>query len=163
MTDAEIGQKIWEFKRVGTRLAYRFTRSMDSAEDMFQETARRAWENRHQFAGQSQFSAWMTRILRNACIEQIRKAKVRPNTVGDDSLPVAADRTEPVDLSIARRQLAEIALKYAKTLPKSQKLAIYATYDDTYDSHNMALKIGKFRAVRAARDVLEKHGCTEAF
>jgi len=56
------------------RFARRLTAGSCLAEDLVQETCRRALEARHQFHADSELRAWLFRILRNIHIDLIRRA-----------------------------------------------------------------------------------------
>lgn len=56
------------------RFARRLTAGSCLAEDLVQETCRRALEARHQFHADSELRAWLFRILRNIHIDLLRRA-----------------------------------------------------------------------------------------
>src|SRR5436190_13321982 len=50
-------------------------RNEDEANDLSQEAWVKGWQRLKQFQGESSFSTWMTRIVINLCLDQIRKNK----------------------------------------------------------------------------------------
>ena len=50
-------------------------RNEDQALDLSQEAWVKAWQRLHQFQGDSSFATWMTRIVINLCLDQIRRQK----------------------------------------------------------------------------------------
>lgn len=50
-------------------------RDEDEAADMLQETAVKAWQSIPLFDGASKLSTWLTRILLNACFDELRSKK----------------------------------------------------------------------------------------
>jgi RNA polymerase sigma-70 factor (ECF subfamily) len=50
-------------------------RNEDEALDLSQEAWVKAWQRLHQFQGDSSFATWMTRIVINLCLDQIRRQK----------------------------------------------------------------------------------------
>jgi len=50
-------------------------RNEDDANDLSQEAWVKGWQRLKQFQGESSFSTWMTRIVINLCLDQIRKNK----------------------------------------------------------------------------------------
>jgi RNA polymerase sigma-70 factor, ECF subfamily len=71
---------------------YRFTGSMQDAEDMVQETMLRAWRKLGSFAGRASFRAWAYKIATNVCLDNLRKQRKR--TLPTQAYP-AANPTEP--------------------------------------------------------------------
>lgn len=50
-------------------------RNEGDAIDLSQEAWVKAWQRLHQFQGESSFATWMTRIVINLCLDQIRRQK----------------------------------------------------------------------------------------
>jgi RNA polymerase sigma-70 factor (ECF subfamily) len=55
--------------------AYSMMRNEDEALDLSQEAWVKGWQRLHQFHGDSSFSTWITRIVINLCLDQLRKHK----------------------------------------------------------------------------------------
>ncbi|MFT4691517.1 MAG: RNA polymerase sigma-70 factor (ECF subfamily) [Limisphaerales bacterium] len=55
--------------------AYSMMRNEDEALDLSQEAWIKAWQRLKQFQGDSSFATWMTRIVINLCLDQIRRQK----------------------------------------------------------------------------------------
>ncbi len=55
--------------------AFMMMRQEDEALDLSQEAWVKAWQRLHQFHGESSFATWMTRIVINLCLDQIRRQK----------------------------------------------------------------------------------------
>jgi RNA polymerase sigma-70 factor (ECF subfamily) len=55
--------------------AYSMMRSEDDAIDLSQEAWVKGWQRLGQFHGESSFATWMTRIVINLCLDQLRKQK----------------------------------------------------------------------------------------
>ncbi len=60
------------------RIGLRLSGSPLTAEDLVQETYLRALRNRHSFRPGSNLAAWMATILRNAYLDDVRRAARRP-------------------------------------------------------------------------------------
>jgi RNA polymerase sigma factor (sigma-70 family) len=60
------------------RCALRFLGNAADAEDAVQETLLAAYKHINQFRGQSQTSTWLTRIVHNCALMQLRKRPPRP-------------------------------------------------------------------------------------
>src|SRR5512135_2557307 len=55
--------------------AYSMMRNEDEAVDLSQEAWVKGWQRLKQFQGDSSFVTWMTRIVINLCLDQLRKHK----------------------------------------------------------------------------------------
>ena len=55
--------------------AFSMMRNEDDAVDLSQEALVKGWQRLKQFQGESSFVTWMTRIVINLCLDQLRKQK----------------------------------------------------------------------------------------
>src|SRR6476660_10385206 len=55
--------------------AFSMLRNEDDATDLSQEAWVKGWQRLHQFQGDASFTTWMTRIVINLCLDQLRKLK----------------------------------------------------------------------------------------
>ena len=55
--------------------AYMMMRNEEEAVDLSQEAWVKGWQRLVQFQGESSFTTWMTRIVINVCLDQLRKRK----------------------------------------------------------------------------------------
>ena len=55
--------------------AFSMVRNEDEALDLSQEAWVKSWQRLKQFQGQSSFGTWITRIVINLCLDQLRKRK----------------------------------------------------------------------------------------
>ena len=55
--------------------AYSMMRNEEEAIDLSQEAWVKGWQRLEQFQGESSFATWMTRIVINLCLDQLRKQK----------------------------------------------------------------------------------------
>src|SRR5919197_6191453 len=55
--------------------AFSMVRNEDDSVDLSQEAWVKAWQRLKQFQGESSFATWMTRIVINLCLDQLRKQK----------------------------------------------------------------------------------------
>jgi RNA polymerase sigma-70 factor, ECF subfamily len=55
--------------------AYSMVRNEEEAIDLSQEAWVKGWQRLKQFHGESSFSTWMTRIVINLCLDELRKLK----------------------------------------------------------------------------------------
>jgi RNA polymerase sigma-70 factor (ECF subfamily) len=55
--------------------AFSMLRNEEDATDLSQEAWVKGWQRLHQFQGEASFATWMTRIVINLCLDQLRKLK----------------------------------------------------------------------------------------
>src|SRR5436305_14069369 len=55
--------------------AYSMMRNEEEAIDLSQEAWVKGWQRLKQFQGEASFGTWMTRIVINLCLDQLRKQK----------------------------------------------------------------------------------------
>jgi RNA polymerase sigma-70 factor (ECF subfamily) len=55
--------------------AFSMMRNEDEAVDLSQEAWVKSWQRLNQFQGESSFGTWMTRIVINLCLDQLRRRK----------------------------------------------------------------------------------------
>ncbi|WP_456391068.1 RNA polymerase sigma factor [Profundibacter sp.] len=96
------------------RFAMSLTRSRDSADDLVQITAEKAFAARDRFDPATRLDAWLFRIMRNAWIDMIRRAKTQGTQLDIDDMPEAAvvDGTHVVETNLmlksAQQAMAEL-------------------------------------------------------
>jgi RNA polymerase sigma-70 factor (ECF subfamily) len=66
-------------------LAFRYTRVREDAEDIVQETFRKAFVHLQKFEGKSSFSTWLTRIAINEALMSLRSRRALHEVRADDS------------------------------------------------------------------------------
>src|ERR1041385_7419788 len=55
--------------------AFSMMRNEDAALDLSQEAWVKGWQRLKQFQGESSFATWLTRIVINLCLDELRKQK----------------------------------------------------------------------------------------
>ena len=110
-------------------LAYRVMGEGDSAADMAQEAFISAYKHIRRFRGGS-FKAWLMRIAINACYDELRRRKRRPQTslealyvVDEDAGPSLTTKTENPEAYTQRMELADAIQQCLSALPESQRMA----------------------------------------
>jgi RNA polymerase sigma-70 factor (ECF subfamily) len=66
-------------------LAFRYTRVREDAEDIVQETFKKAFVHLQKFEGKSSFSTWLTRIAINESLMSLRRRRSLHEVPADDS------------------------------------------------------------------------------
>ena len=129
-------------------LAYRMLGDPDAAADIAQDTFLSAYRSISRYRGGS-FVAWLLRIATNACYDQLRARKRRPQTSldafdqeGDEVAPQFTDPGESPDDRTLRAELArEIELRLQE-LPDDQRLAIVMSDIQGYSYDEIASVTG---------------------
>lgn len=99
------------------------TAGRGDADDLAQEVFVRAWKSLRSFRGDSTFRTWLHRVAINVVrTSQSRHGRfLRMFTRATDDTPEPESADEPVDASLARRQLIDRALA---TLPDELRVAV---------------------------------------
>lgn len=141
------------FRRVATR----YLRFTDEAEDAVQDGLLLAWRFRKSFRGDATLASWVGTIIIRQCQGRIRRHKCRflspevPFELGLD--PVAADDTLEV---ILLRQRRGLVLRLAPQLPASQREFIYRVLSGKQPDMTVSRnKMAKHHAVRRLQDILK--------
>src|SRR4030095_9078544 len=102
--------------------AFSMMRNEDDAVDLSQEAWVKAWQRLKQFQGEASFVTWMTRIVINLCLDQLRKQKrLRAESIerideesggGERQMPVVTPNpTERLERSELRHRIDEAMAK----------------------------------------------------
>ena len=122
------------------RLAVRTTGDRAAALDVVQETFARAAAGIGRFRGESSFRSWLARIAINETTNWVRR-RVRRRELAIERADHVAAGDRP-DERAARRDMAERALAFARTLPPQQRdaLILRTTEGLTYGEIARALR-----------------------
>ena len=99
------------------RIAFHILEQQEEAEDAVQETFLKLWEIRDKLDDVESAKAYSIRILKNECLDRLRKAK---KSVPADQVLVR-EPISPTDEQIDARRRLEKVLGAIKSLPDSQK------------------------------------------
>lgn len=87
--------------------AFSILRERKAAEDAVQQAALHAWQRRGQFNASCPFAGWWYAILRNHCLDTLRRTKRMPTSVRLDDAQLAA----PADEGFLNRRALERAME----------------------------------------------------
>ena len=108
------------------RTAYRFLRSKEDAADAVQTAYSAAFQNLNGFRGESSFKTWITRIVMNCCLIQLRERRTRRHVALDDLQSVLESREATPEALCYLAEL-QVAHKWAASrLPQKLK-DVYAS------------------------------------
>ncbi|MFY0406570.1 RNA polymerase sigma factor SigM [Solicola sp. PLA-1-18] len=132
-------------------VAVRTMRDREDAADALQDAMVKAFGSAHRYRGDSAVTTWLHRIVVNACIDAIRRQRVRPAVRGLDLELVPGPTSERETVLDVRAAVA--------ALPDAQQRAVVMVYLQGYSVEETARVLGcaagtvKSRCARA-RDVL---------
>ncbi len=116
------------------RLARLTTRSFEDAEDALQDAMLSAHRGAGSFRHDAAVGSWLHRIVVNACLDRLRRAKARPTIPLEDVYPVA-DRTAHVETAV-------VVQRALMRLPLEQRAAVVAVDMQGYSVADTARLLG---------------------
>lgn len=129
--------------------AYSIMRNEDLAVDLSQSAWVKAWQRLHQFHGDAGFLTWLSRIVTNLCMDELRRQK----RVKMDSIEAMEDFTGPVE---SRLELE--AINPADRLEREElKKRIDAALAKLSDNHRMVIVLYEFEQLEY-QQIAEKMG-----
>jgi len=140
-------------------LAYQLMRNQDDASDVVQEALIKAYRSIGSFRGEADFLTWVTRILRNTVLDELKRA-VRRHEEAVETLPESLDRS--LENKAEQKELKEIVHTAIDQLsPKlKEPLVMYDIEGYAYEeiSQILGLNIGtvKSRLNRARESLRQK-------
>jgi RNA polymerase sigma-70 factor, ECF subfamily len=113
-------------------LAFRYTRVREDAEDIVQETFRKAFVHLQKFEGKSSFSTWLTRIAINEALMSLRRRRALHEVSADDSSgdngttsgPDLADQSPDPEVSYLQKEAARILAAAIRHLRPGMRRAV---------------------------------------
>jgi RNA polymerase sigma-70 factor (ECF subfamily) len=122
-------QLVVRWERPIFALAYRLLGHDEDARDVCQDTFLRAFRALPGFKGQAKFSSWLYRIAINLCRDWIRRQRRTPVVPAPDGVELAeldtsAQKDEPMEDVLDRRQLSQSVAKAMRILTADQRSAL---------------------------------------
>lgn len=145
--DSQALEQLYErYSRMAFGLALKILASSEPAEDIVQEAFWRVWNRAATFqAGSGQFAPWLFGIVRNLCIDELRRRQARPSALRNDAdeqaLLAVPDPQPPMDAlswEAERRRLITSALS---ELPPDQRQVIELAYFGGLSQREIADKL----------------------
>ena len=115
------------------RIAMRWLRNPEDAEDAVQDAMLSAFSHIEQFDGRAQMSSWLTTILINAVRMQLRRRDRLPMLLLDETQTedrctrkeLLVDSRLTPEQDMERRELNEFVIKLTSRLPASQRITLH--------------------------------------
>jgi RNA polymerase sigma-70 factor (ECF subfamily) len=126
-------QLVQNYDRTVLRLALNITRSMEDAQDIYQEAFLRAYRNIGRFRFECSFYTWIYRIVTNLCLDHLRKSNSRGRDVTTELSPEGEEESVvdrmPDDRAVSSpersffsRELRERIVRALKKLSPRERL-----------------------------------------
>jgi len=109
------------------RVAYRYTRNIEDAEDIAQEVCMGLARKLHSFGGRSRFSTWLYSVAINACRDHSRKAQSASTLQANYAMFREMDEADHKD---DQRRLTWLGEAIAGLEPKLRETAILVLSED---------------------------------
>ena len=116
-----INELFGQHYKASLRTAYRILRSQEDSEDAVQTAYCAAYRSLHRFRGESSFKTWITRIVVNCCLMQLRERRARPQVALDDLLPALESHTATPETLCYVGELQAAHTTAASRLPQKLK------------------------------------------
>jgi RNA polymerase sigma-70 factor, ECF subfamily len=122
------------------RLAYRYVRSRETAEDIVQDAFVKLWEDpgKWQPGRNTRYTTWFYRIVVNLCLDWQKKKRPLPL---DDEMPVIDERETAAEAMI-RIQEQKLLEKEIAALPERQRTALNLCFDEGLSNQQAAEVMG---------------------
>lgn len=154
-TESEIVAEYEYHRRYFIATARRYLKNIEDAEDMVNHAFMQALTAADQYRGSATVRTWITTIVRNACLDLIRRKRSRPEGHSEslDEVDYIFHSREPTaEQEAAHRQIMIQVRSAIKSLPDKQRRALndfLRTGEIT--GNNSTFKVQKFRAVQSLR------------
>jgi len=131
-------------------LAFRYTRVREDAEDIVQETFKKAFVHLQKFAGKSSFSTWLTRIAINESLMSLRRRRTLHEVPTDDLNsddgttlgPDLTDASPDPEATYLRKEEARIVSAAIRHLRPGMRRAVELREMGDLSTQETALRMG---------------------
>ena len=131
--------------------AFSMMRNEDEALDLSQEAWIKAWQRLQQFHGDSSFATWMTRIVINLCLDQLRKHKRHRA----ESIEVMEEEVGGVE-----RYMAPVTINPTKGLERAElRERIDAALAQLSVAHRTVLILNEFEGLEY-KEIAQRMNCS---
>ena len=157
--DAETFKKVFlPYHQKLYRIAYRIVQDGANAEDIVQETFIKLWNKRGDMQDIENTEAFSIIILRNTCLDHLRKTKNDYHTNYDTDIPETASLVRQIEI----QDEAERVKKLINKLPEQQRQVMIMKHWDGYSDEEIeqitGISPGNIRVIlsRARKTIREQ-------
>ncbi len=126
-------------------LALKMLGDREVAEDAVQEIFWRVWRRLGSFDRSRAFAPWLFGIAHNYCIDELRRRKVRPQSVyEDDENPILSEIADEADVgeSALLAEQGRLVRSALEQLPEEQRQTLLLAYFGGLTQQEIAAKLG---------------------
>jgi RNA polymerase sigma-70 factor, ECF subfamily len=119
------------YARIAYGLALRMLANAEHAEEVAQEAFWRVWRRSATFQSQAMFAPWLFGIVRNLCIDELRRRRSRPVAgSGNDEelLQAVPDQSQDIDGQAWEGERRRLIAQALDELPEDQRKVIELAY-----------------------------------
>jgi RNA polymerase sigma-70 factor, ECF subfamily len=119
------------YGRVAYGLALRMLANAEHAEEVAQEAFWRVWRRSATFQAHAMFAPWLFGIVRNLCIDELRRRQSRPVAGGsgdEELLQATPDQTQDMDEQVWDSERRKLIMQALEELPADQRQVIELAY-----------------------------------
>lgn len=141
------------------RIAYRIVQDAANAEDIVQDTFIKLWNKRDEMESVDNTEAFAIVILRNTCLDYLRKTKNDRYTDYDTDMPETTSLTKQIELQDEAEKVKHLINK----LPDQQRQVMMMKHWDDYSDEEIeqatGLSAGNIRVIlsRARKTIREQY------
>ena len=141
------------------RIAYRIVQDAANAEDIVQDTFIKLWNKRDEMESVDNTEAFAIIILRNTCLDYLRKTKNDRYTDYDTDMPETTSLTKQIELQDEAEKVKYLINK----LPDQQRQVMMMKHWDDYSDEEIeqatGLSAGNIRVIlsRARKTIREQY------
>lgn len=141
------------------RIAYRIVQDAANAEDIVQDTFIKLWNKRDEMESVDNTEAFAIVILRNTCLDYLRKTKNDRYTDYDTDMPETTSLTKQIELQDEAEKVKYLINK----LPDQQRQVMMMKHWDDYSDEEIeqatGLSAGNIRVIlsRARKTIREQY------
>ncbi|MFT4222494.1 RNA polymerase sigma factor [Dysgonomonas sp.] len=160
MMDADTFKKVFiPYHQKLYRIAYRIVQDTASAEDIVQDTFIKLWNKRDEMESVDNTEAFAIIILRNTCLDHLRKTKNGRYTDYDTDMPETTSLSKQIEMQDEAEKIKYLINK----LPDQQRQVMMMKHWDEYSDEEIeqatGLSAGNIRVIlsRARKTIREQY------
>ncbi len=157
------GELVGRYQRPLMAKALRYTRQLEDADDLVQETFLRAWDKLGSFRDETRFGGWLFRILGNLAADRGRRSG-REVGGGDELAAAQPSELKGPDEALLQREVVTRVHEALKTIPEGRKREVFLMrFVEGLPIHEIADKLGvhsgtvKVHLFRLTRDLRRRY------
>ena len=154
------GELVGRYQRPLMAKALRYTRHIEDADDLVQETFLRAWDKLGSFRDETRFGGWLFRILGNLAADRGRRSG-REVSGGDELAAARPSELKGPDETLLQQEVVARVQEALRAIPEGRKKEVFLMrfveglpineIADKLGVHSGTVKVHLFRLTRDLR------------